>query len=221
MRDSDEEYPLKQPQRRQHAFDDFADDDNDLARQPIIQQAPLHQRDEVEQPRLPRGRLGTTLAIALAAGIIASLLNIIVTLANAGVYRQAASSKYAANPSSLPISVATTIFGLFCLTSVISLAIFFIAGFITGKVAVARRMGFLCGFVTGAITLIIGYVAQHFPNYPGAVAPGISSGLPGLGGATIVSIVLVVIVSLIAGLIGLFGAWLATRRHPYYAGYDA
>lgn len=180
----------------------------------------MRDSDEVEQPHLPRGRSITTLLIALAAGVLASLLNIIVTLANAGIYRQAASSEYAAHPSSLPISVATTIFGLFCLTSIISLAIYFIAGFITGKVAVARRMGFLCGFVAGAITLVIGYVVQHFPNYPGTLTSGISGGLPGIGGATIVAIVLVVIVSLIAGLMGLFGAWLATRRHPYYAGYD-
>lgn len=218
MQDPDQQYPLKQPPRHQHAFDDFQDDDTvQPVGSPRIQQAPLHQRGMPIRPVLPRRRLRTTLAIALAAGIIASLLSIIVTLANGELYRQAA--QFASNPSRLPISVATTIFGLFCLTSVISLALYFVAGFITGKVTVDRRMGFLSGFAAGVIAQVIGFIVQYIPNYPGTVNSGINGGFIGLSGGTIVAVVVLLVVALIAGLIGFLGAWLATRRHPYYVGY--
>jgi hypothetical protein len=170
------------------------------------------------RPALPHGRLGVALTIALAAGIIASLQSIVVTLVNGELYRQAA--QIANNPSRLPISVATTIFGLFCLTSVIGLAIYFIAGFITGKMVVDRRMGFLSGFAAGVIAQVIGYIAQYIPNYPGTVNSGISGGFIGLSGGTIVAVVVLLVVALIAGLAGFLGAWIATRRHPYYAGYS-
>ncbi len=227
MQDSDQGYPLKQPPRGPHAFDDFQDSETGGAPsiQPVesagTRPAPLHQREEPDRPKLPRGRLRNTLSIALIAGILASLQTILVTLLNAGTYREAASPQFAANPSSLPISVATTIFGLFCLTSVVGLAIYFIAGFITGRIAVSRRMGFLCGFVAAVIAQAVGFIVQYFPGYPGTVNSGVNGGLVGIGTGAIVAIVILVIVALIGGLVGLLGAWLATRRHPYYLGYDA
>src|SRR5579864_8529105 len=189
MQEPDQQYPLKQPRR--HPFDDFNDDQGDQQAfiQPVepqrTQHVPMHQREEAERPELPRGHLKTTLLIALIVGIIASVLNIVVTLVNSGVYAQAANSKYAADPTKLPVNIAITIFGLFCLTSIISAIIYFTAGFITGKIAVSRRLGFLCGFLAGAITLVIDFVVQRFPNYPGSVDSGLNGGLPGIGTGTI------------------------------------
>lgn len=221
MQDQGQQYPLKQPRR--HPFDDLRDDEDE--QEPFIQpvepprprqRAVIHQHEAPEQPELPRGRLKITLLIALVAGIIASLINIVVTLVNAGLYNKAAESQYVAHPTAMPIGIATQIFILFLLTSVISGVIYFIAGFVTGKIAVSRRMGFLCGFVAGAITQVIGYVVQHFPNYPGTVSSGTTVGLPGITGGTLVALILVVVVGLITGLVSFLGSWLATRRHPFY-----
>jgi hypothetical protein len=231
MQDSDQEYPLKQP-RHQHAFDGFKGDQDDGSdresdREAIIQpvephkaqHAPVHQREKPDRPQLPRGHLKTTLIIALVAGMLASAQVIVVTLFNGAIYRE--SAKYASNPSNLSLATAFAIFGLFCLTSVIGLVIYLIAGFVTGKIAVDRRMGFLGGFVAGVIAQVIGYIVQQFPGYPAAVNSGVNGGLVGISGSVIFAVVLLLVVALIAGLVGLLGAWLATRRHPYYAGYNA
>ncbi|HVB72299.1 MAG TPA: hypothetical protein VNE38_01980 [Ktedonobacteraceae bacterium] len=219
MRDSNQEYPVRPPQKGEHhPFDDDANADA-LHDQPPPHRGPLHQRDQAMQPRLPRGGFGKAMVIALAAGILAALLNIIFTLANASLYQQAAG--YAGHPTQMPLNIATTIFGLFCLTSFIGLVIYFIAGFITGKVAVERRLGFFCGFVAGAIAQIIGFVIGQLPNYPGKISTGFSGNPINIGGGIITALILLLLVALLGGLLGFLGARLGTRRHPYYVGYDA
>lgn len=156
-----------------------------------------------------------TLLIALIAGIIASAQTIIVTLIDGGLYRQAA--QYASRPSAMPSNVALSILGLFGLTSLISGVIYFVAGFIDGKIVVSRRQGFLCGFVAGAISQALGYLIQYVPGYPAAVNSGVSSSFIGISGGVITALILLVVVSLVTGLVGFLGSWLATRSHPFYA----
>lgn len=153
------------------------------------------------------------LSISLVAGILVAIISIVVTLVNAHLYQQAA--RYAGRPNQMPLNIASSIFGLFVLTSVIGLIIYFIAGFITGKVAVARRLGFYGGFVASAISLIIGYIARQIPNYPGSINTGFGNPLKA-GGGIIAALIFLVIAGLIGGLLGWLGARIATRRHPYY-----
>jgi len=218
MRDSDSEYPLRQPQRREHhPFDDDADDDT-LQEEPRYAGGPLHQRVAPTRPQIPPGHIRKTLIIGLVAGIIAALQVIIFTFANASLYQNAAN---AGNANSLTLGAASTIVGIFCLTSFISLVIYFIAGFIIGKVAIERRMGFLGGFVAGAVAYAIGFFIQYFPGYPGSRNTGFSGGLIGFGGGLITALIILLLLALLGGLFGFLGAWLATRKHPYYVGYDA
>ncbi|HLX56235.1 MAG TPA: hypothetical protein VKR83_04355 [Ktedonobacteraceae bacterium] len=218
MRDSNQEYPLRQPQRGEHRpFDDDANADT-LREESQLPRGPIHQRDQPVSPHFPPGRVRKTLAISLGAGILAAVVNIIFTLANASLYQQAATVK---NANELALSTASAIIGLFCLTSFISLVIYFIAGFITGKVAVDRKMGFFEGFVAGAITQIIGFAVGQFPGYPGKINTGISSNPLNIGSGIITALVILLLVALLGGLVGLLGARLGTRRHPYYIGLDA
>ena len=73
-----------------------------------------------------------------------------------------------------------------------------IAGFLSGKIAVARRTGLYIGIIIGLVFAITGIV---------------------LGGGHITGgdIAAILVVVAIATLLGLLGAWLATRKHPYYA----
>ena len=158
------------------------------------------------------------LGISLVAGILVGILNIVFTLVNAPLYQQAAS--YANHPSQMPLNVASAVFGLWVLTGVIGLIIYCVAGFIIGKVAVARKFGFFGGFVASAIAQIIGFIVQYFPNYPGKITTGISSNPLNIGGGLITALIILVLVALIGGLLGWLGAKLATRRHPFYAGLD-
>jgi len=89
------------------------------------------------------------LSVSLVAGMLVAIISIVFTLVNAPLYQQAAS--YAKHPNQMPLNVASSIFGLFVLTGVIGLIIYFIAGFITGRVAVARRLGFYGGFIVIAV----------------------------------------------------------------------
>ena len=219
MRDSEQEYPLHQSGRgeRHHPFDDdtIADERADQGpfQEPLQPgQGPMHQRTMPANPRLPRGHLRKALIIGVIAGLIATLQGIIITVANASLYHTVSITPQ----NKLSLSLAEAVVGLLCLNLFISLIIYFAAGFITGKVAVDRRLGFLAGFAAEAVAYILGYIVQQVPGYPSAHATGFSGGLAGLSGGIITALILLVLAGVIAGLVSFFGAWLATRRHPYY-----
>jgi hypothetical protein len=174
----------------------------------------MHQRTLPANPRLPRGHLRKALIIGVIAGLVATLQGIIITLANASLYHTVSTTPQ----NKLSLSLAEAVVGLLCLNLFISLIIYFAAGFITGKVAVDRRLGFLAGFAAEAVAYILGYIVQQVPGYPSAHATGFSGGLAGLSGGIITALILLVLAGVIAGLVSFFGAWLATRRHPYYSG---
>jgi hypothetical protein len=202
MRDSDSSYPRHQSQRGP-SFDDEQG------------QGPLHQRAAPTQPQLPPQRVRNTLIIAVIAGLLGAIQAIAITIANASLYREGADKA-----SNMPLNVAEAIFGLFCLTSTISLLIYLVAGFVIGKVAVERRMGFFGGFVAGLLAQGLGFLTQYIPGYPGVVNSGFSGGLAGFSGGLITALVLALLIGLVAGLVSFLGARLATRRHPYYVGYE-
>ncbi len=218
MGDADQEYPVHQPRRNghRHPFDDQADGaikDREDFQEPVqAGQEPLHQREVPATPQLPRGPLRKALLIGVIAGALSALQGVIITLANASLYHTVSTTPQ----DKLTLSLAEAVFGLFCLTLFISLLIYFVAGFVTGKIAVERRMGFLAGFVAAAFSYILGFFVQQIPGYPNARATGFSGGLIGLSGGIIASLILLAISGVIAGLVSLAGAWLATRRHPYY-----
>ncbi len=218
MRDANQQYPLHQPggNGRHQPFDDNDEDefdDEEVLQEPVQPgRGPFHQREVPSSTQLPRGRFKKTLLIGAIAGIIAVLQGIIITLANASLYHTVSTTPQ----DKLSLGLAEAVFGLFCLTIFISLFIYFVAGFVTGKATVERRMGFLVGFVAEAVSYILGLLVQQIPGYPNAQATGFSGGLLGFGGGLIAALILLAISGVIAGLVSLTGAWLATRRHPYY-----
>ncbi len=215
MRDANSEYPVRPPQKRaQNPFDN----DADTLPESSPRRGPMHQRSNPSTPALPVGGARKMLGISLVAGILVGILNIVFTLVNAPLYQQAAS--YATHPNQMPLNVASAVFGLFVLTGVIGLIIYFIAGFITGRVAVARKFGFFGGFLASAIAQIIGFIVQYIPNYPGKINSGVSSNPLNIGGGLLAALIILVLVALIGGLLGWLGARLATRRHPFYVGLD-
>ena len=177
-----------------------------------------YQNQAPAQPTLPAAGTRNMLSISLGAGILVALINIVFTLVNAPLYQEAAS--YASHPTNMPLNVASSIFWIFVITSIISLIIYFIAGFIIGRVAVARRLGFYGGFLASVIALVIGYIVQQIPNYPGTIDTGFSINPLKTASGLIAALIILILAGLIAGLLGWLGARLATRRHPYYVGPD-
>jgi len=218
MPDANQQYPLHQSggNGRHQPFDDDTEDefdDKDIRQEPVRSiQGPLHQREAPVRPQLPRGGFKKTLLIGAIAGVIAALQGILFTLANASLYHTVSTTPQ----DKLSLGLAEAVFGLFCLTLFISFLIFFVAGFVTGRATVERKMGFLVGFVAAAVSFILGLVVQQIPGYPNARGTGLSGGLFGLAGGLITTLILLAISGVIAGLVSLAGAWLATRKHPYY-----
>ena len=204
MRDADQQYPHQKlgGNGSRQPFDDDTevefDDEDEL--------------QELVSPQLPQNRFTKALIIGIVAGIIAALQGIIFTLANASLYHTVSTTPQ----DKLSLDLAESIFGLFCLTLFISLLIYFLAGFVTGKALVERKMGFLVGFVAAAVSFILSLIVQQIPGYPNARGTGLSGGLFGLAGGLLTILILLAISGVIGGLVGLVGAWLATRKHPYY-----
>jgi hypothetical protein len=92
----------------------------------------------------------------------------------------------------------------------------FLAGFVTGKVAVLRKMGFLTGFVAGAVIYTLSFLLNYIPGYPTHLAGSGVRGLVGVGSGILASFIFLLVWGVIGGLVSLAGAWLATRKHPYY-----
>jgi hypothetical protein len=219
MQDANQQNPLHQPggNGRHQPFDDDSvdefDDDGILHEPAQPDRGSFHQREVPDNPRLPQNRFTKALIIGLVAGIICAILSVVITLVNSSTYRTYVTS---GTQQTLQNDLALTIFGLACLTFSLSMLICFIAGFITGKVAVLRKMGFLTGFVAGAIIYALSFLLNYVPGYPTHLASNSGNGLVGVGSGVVVSLIFLCVWGVIGGLAGLAGAWLSTRKHPYY-----
>jgi hypothetical protein len=219
MRDANQQYPLHQPggNGRHQPFDDDTEDefdDEDVLQEPVQPgRGPFHQREVPSSPQLPPNRFTKSLIIGLIAGVIGATQSVVLTLVNSSTYQAYVTSS---TQQSVQNAIAFTLFGLACLTFSISMLICFIAGFITGKVAVLRKMGFLTGFVAGAIIYALSFLLNYIPGYPTHLVSGGGSGLIGAGSGIVVSLIFLFVWGVIGGLVSLAGAWLAARKHPYY-----
>jgi hypothetical protein len=219
MRDANQQYPLHQPGGNgpHQPFDDDTEDEFDdegILQEPIQpDRGSHHQREVPDNPQLPQNRFTKALIIGLVAGIICAIQSVVITLVNSSTYRDYVTS---GTQQTVQNAIAFTLFGLACLTFSISMLICFIAGFITGKVVVLRRMGFLTGFVAGVTIYALSFLLNYIPGYPTHLASSSGSGLVGVSGGIVVSLIFLFVWGVIGGLASLAGAWLATRRHPYY-----
>lgn len=215
MRD-DQQYPLHQPagNERDRLFDDDIEDNERGFQEPFQPgRGSLPQGEIPSRPRLPRSHFGKAMIIGLIAGILCALQSVVITLVNSSTYQTFATS---GAQQTVQNALAFTLFGLACLTFFLSMLICLVAGFITGKVVVERRMGFLAGFVAGVITYALSFLLNYIPSYPTHLASSGGRELVGVSGGIVVSLVFLLVWGIIGGLASLAGAWLATRRHPYY-----
>jgi len=195
MQDADQHYPP------QHPYDDETEVDFGDDYQGLV------------NPQLPHRRITKALIIGIVAGLLCAVQSVIITLLNSSTYQTYETS---GTQQSVQNAIAFTLFGLACLTFSISMLICFFAGFITGRVVVVRRTGFLTGFVAGAITYTLSFLLNYIPGYPTHLASSGVHGLVGVGGGIIASLIFLIVWGVIGGLVSLAGALLATRKHPYY-----
>ncbi|HEY6287480.1 MAG TPA: YrzE family protein [Ktedonobacteraceae bacterium] len=205
MRDADQQYPHQKlgGNGSRQPFDDDTEVEYD-------------DKDELQEsvsPQLPQNRFTKALIVGIVAGLLCAIQSVVITLVNSSTYQTYVTS---GTQQTVQNAVALTLFGLACLTFSISMLICFIAGFVIGKVAVLRRMGFLTGFIAGAIIYSLSFLLNYIPGYPTHLTSSGVRGLVGVGSGILVSLIFLLVWGVIGGLASLAGAWLATRKHPYY-----
>lgn len=226
MQDSEERYLSSRREQRSNGHQRFPQDkeaeqeQNEQLSQEHSQLPAAEQLEQGEKPvsrprqLLPRSGWYYALIAGLIAGVLGVLQSLAITLLNAGALQQAGKEIAASGKEGINTALALT--GIACLTLLINLLFCAIAGYIAGKVAVQRRVGFLAGALAGAIIYIGTFTVRYIPNYPGNSAASITGGGGAIAGGILLSIVFLLIWALIGGLMGLLGARIATRRHPYY-----
>ena len=214
MQDSEEEYSPRRNSKRPLNDDDIDDIEQDEpnrvpARSSRVGQSTGKRRIITRTPTssLPENGLWYAGIAGIIAGVLVMIVNIAITLSNTAIYQSAAREG-----SSISQTIAGVETGLLCLSLSIELVIFGVTGYLVGRFAVQRRLGFLAGAIGGAIVYLASFLVRYIPNYPGNTATSSTT-----NGATIgFTLIFVLVSALLGGLISLFGTWLATRRHPYY-----
>src|SRR5215472_1283243 len=209
MRDPGEEYPLHQPEHNGHlhSLDDGQSTPSPEQKLPTapLEQRPLHQPEMATRLQLPSGRLRKTLVAGVIIGFLCAAQGIVIVLANAAVYQLAGATPLA----KLTVNTALTIVGIQGLISLINVLICLTGGFIVGKIAVQRRLGFLAGFIAGLIIYGTGFLLNYIPNYPGNRPASGAGNVAGIAGGILLSLIVLLITGVFAGLISLLGTWFA------------
>ncbi len=215
VRDSEQEYPLHQPE-----YDGNPQSLNGQSipaqQQPLARQGPglPSLQEEPIKSQLPRSRLRKALPAGVIIGFLCAAQGIVIMIANSSIYQEASTTP----PAKLSLNTALAILGIQALISLISALICLAGGFVVGKIVVQRRLGFLAGFIAGVIIFGTGFLLSYVPNYPGNRPTSGTSSAAGVAGGILLSLFLLLISGVFAGLISLLGTWFATRRHPYYTG---
>ena len=168
----------------------------------------MQESEEEYSSLLPERGLWYASIAGILAGVLIMIVNIAITLSNTTTYQSAARAG-----SSISQTLAGVETALLCLSLSIELVIFGVTGYIVGRTAVQRRLGFLAGAIGGAIAYLASFLVRYIPNYPGNTATSGATNAATIG----FTLIFVLVSALLGGLISLFGAWLATRKHPYYA----
>jgi len=159
---------------------------------------------------LPGRGPSTALIAGAIAGVFSALLTILIILISTGTFHDP-SLQIAVDR--LTVKTALALAALELLTFVLGLIISIITGFVMGKVAVRRWLGFLAGTYAGAIYYLITFLVGLLHGYPGNL---IANKAPMTTIPLVISFLLLCLWSMSGGLVSLFGAWIATVRHPYY-----
>jgi hypothetical protein len=159
---------------------------------------------------LPGRGLSSALIAGVIAGVCSALLTILIILINTGTFH-AASLQIAMDR--LTVKTALVLAALELLTFVFGLLIGFATGFVMGRIAVRRRLGFLAGMYAGAIYYLITFLVSLLPGYPGNL---VVKSTTMTAGSLVIPFLLLCLWSMSGGLVSLFGTWVATVRNSYY-----
>jgi hypothetical protein len=205
MQDSESRRPLRRPTRRKEgpgvSSKDYTNEEDNIS---------YAEEDEDLLPvlDLPEHRLRFALIVGALAGIVMIGVHFLIPLANAATFQRAA-----ALGTKMDYNTALSVAGSDCLSVVLDIAVCSVLGYLVGRFAVQRRLGFFAGLLGGAILYLGINAIRYLPNYPGNVS------VPPFSPTFILPILAIALLyGIIGGLISLLATWITTRKHPYYTG---
>lgn len=169
-----------------------------------------------ERALLPAHGVRTALLYGIGAGLLALGIWAGMVYANASLYQEAGRLG-----NNMSLEMAQTISGLNGIGIVINLILTFLVGFLVGRLAVRRMLGFLAGALTIAVVRIGGFLLNYVPGYPERLTTGQGAEVHPDPNALLIGYLILIgfilFYCLVGGLIGLWGANTATKNHDYYA----
>ncbi len=159
--------------------------------------------------RLPERGLRYALITGVIMGVLVALLNVVLILLSAGLFREAHQQVV---HDALTVRVALLLASIFGVSWLLAIVVAFVGGLILGRIAVRRRLGFLAGALGGVLYSLILWPISFIPAYPGNLGGPATLD----AGSLVLELVWCLLWGLGGALVCLFGAWVASARHPHY-----
>jgi hypothetical protein len=166
--------------------------------------------DPPAHDELFRHDISSTMIIGITVGVLSALLTILIISLNTATF-QAATQQIALDR--LTVKTALALAGWELLTILLNLLLSLGIGWIIGRIADRRWLGFLAGAIAGTTFVLMTLLVGLLPDYPGNL--GVISTQVSTRSLAIL-LLLLCLWGMGGGLVGLLGAWSATVELPSY-----
>lgn len=201
MDDPEKPYPVRRRASRSSAY-------QRSSRAERSAYIPEVEDDDEEIETTQGGGFIRALIVGVIAGLLITVLNVVITYATAPIHNEAARQG-----NNISLNTAYIVAGLWCLNIVITFATCYLSGLFVGRSTLSRNTGFATGAIAAGLMYLLGFLVRYIPGYPGNAI----SSSPITGGGVmmgiIVALIFLLIQGFIGGLFGIWGAWTSIKRY--------
>ncbi|HEV2656876.1 MAG TPA: hypothetical protein VGT82_18055 [Ktedonobacteraceae bacterium] len=155
---------------------------------------------------LPEHRLRFALLVGALTGILMIAIHFLVPFLDVAAFQKAATLG-----DKMSYDTAVAVAGLDCLSTALDIVVCGVLGYVIGRYAVQRRLGFFAGLLAGIVLYLGISIISYLPGYPG------NANIPAFSPTFILPLIIIALFyGIVGGLVSLLVTWITTRRHPYY-----
>ncbi|MDQ2888526.1 MAG: hypothetical protein M3Y39_20900 [Chloroflexota bacterium] len=155
---------------------------------------------------LPEHRLRFALLVGALTGILMIAIHFLVPFLDVAAFQKAATLG-----DKMGYDTAVAVAGLDCLSTSLDIVVCAVLGYVIGRYAVQRRLGFFAGLLAGIVLYLGISIISYLPGYPG------NASTPAFSPTFILPLIIIALFyGIVGGLVSLLVTWITTRRHPYY-----
>jgi hypothetical protein len=198
MQDSERQRSLRRPIRHR--------EEPDVSNEEYDEEYSDSEDDLLPAFVLPEHRLRFTLLVGALMGILMIAIHFLVPFLDVAAFQKAATLG-----DKMGYDTAVAVAGLDCLSTALDIVVCGALGYIIGRYAVQRRLGFFAGLLAGIVLYLGISIISYLPGYPS------NANIPAFSPTFILPLIIIALFyGIVGGLISLLVTWIATRRHPYY-----